>query len=249
MVNVDLELPAAQSSSSNQDHHLRTNCYPLSSFPEAAPIPLSQSPKMLSSLQNPRQAAAQLMNFGLILSTAFMVRLATLVAEHNFLGLPRLFSGTPCSSVADLSRQMWKGLSVITDSPSPIVVVLSGSMEPAFQRGDLLLLWNRNFFSETNVGEIVVYNVKGKDIPIVHRVVRKFGVGLVLLHRGDDTRVGADSSSQTRSEASYKGRQQRGGRHRTLRSWTGLLEQEGYCRVRALLPPCASPLTGIANAE
>jgi signal peptidase len=29
---------------------------------------------MLSSLQNPRQAAAQLMNFGLILSTAFMVR-------------------------------------------------------------------------------------------------------------------------------------------------------------------------------
>jgi signal peptidase len=27
------------------------------------------------------------------------------------------------------------------------------------------------------VGEIVVYNVKGKDIPIVHRVVRKFGSG------------------------------------------------------------------------
>ena len=30
---------------------------------------------------------------------------------------------------------------------------------------------------ETQVGEIVVYNVKGKDIPIVHRVVRKFGGG------------------------------------------------------------------------
>lgn len=73
---------------------------------------------------------------------------------------------------------MWKGLSVITDSPSPIVVVLSGSMEPAFQRGDLLLLWNRNLLSETNVGEVVVYNVRGKDIPIVHRIVRKFGVGL-----------------------------------------------------------------------
>ncbi|KAK3307441.1 signal peptidase complex catalytic subunit SEC11 [Chaetomium strumarium] len=110
---------------------------------------------MLSSLQNPRQAAAQLMNFGLILSTAFM---------------------------------MWKGLSVITDSPSPIVVVLSGSMEPAFQRGDLLLLWNRNLLSETNVGEIVVYNVKGKDIPIVHRVVRKFGTGpeAKLLTKGDN---------------------------------------------------------------
>ncbi len=79
-----------------------------------------------------------------------------------------------------LAWQMWKGLSIISDSPSPIVVVLSGSMEPAFQRGDLLLLWNRNFFSETNVGEIVVYNVKGKDIPIVHRVVRKFGTGFVF---------------------------------------------------------------------
>ncbi|AEO60961.1 hypothetical protein MYCTH_2310737 [Thermothelomyces thermophilus ATCC 42464] len=110
---------------------------------------------MLSSLGNPRQAAAQLMNFGLILSSAFM---------------------------------MWKGLSVITDSPSPIVVVLSGSMEPAFQRGDLLLLWNRNLMSETNVGEVVVYNVKGKDIPIVHRVVRKFGTGpdAKLLTKGDN---------------------------------------------------------------
>jgi signal peptidase I len=99
---------------------------------------------MFSAMQNPRQAAAQVLNFGLILSTAFM---------------------------------MWKGLSVIADSPSPIVVVLSGSMEPAFQRGDLLFLWNRNFFEPTNVGEIVVYNVRGKDIPIVHRVVQKFGSG------------------------------------------------------------------------
>lgn len=77
------------------------------------------------------------------------------------------------------SLQMWKGLSVISDSPSPIVVVLSGSMEPAFQRGDLLFLWNRNILRETEIGEVVVYNVKGKDIPIVHRVVRKFGKGYV----------------------------------------------------------------------
>ncbi|KAI0126247.1 signal peptidase complex catalytic subunit SEC11 [Xylariales sp. AK1849] len=110
---------------------------------------------MLSSIRNPRQAAAQLLNFALILSTAFM---------------------------------MWKGLSIISDSPSPIVVVLSGSMEPAFQRGDLLLLWNRNFIAETDVGEVVVYNVKDKDIPIVHRIVRKFGVGkhAKLLTKGDN---------------------------------------------------------------
>ena len=97
----------------------------------------------LSSLK-PRQFLAQILNFALVLSTAFM---------------------------------LWKGLSVATDSPSPIVVVLSGSMEPAFQRGDLLFLWNRGL--DTQIGEVVVYNVKGKDIPIVHRVVRRFGGGWV----------------------------------------------------------------------
>jgi len=81
---------------------------------------------------------------------------------------------------------------VVADSPSPIVVVLSGSMEPAFQRGDLLFLWNRNWFSDTQVGEVVVYNVRGKDIPIVHRVVRKFGGGdqpLQLLTKGDNNKA------------------------------------------------------------
>lgn len=99
---------------------------------------------MLSALNamQPRQLLAQVLNFALVLSTAFM---------------------------------LWKGLSVVTDSSSPIVVVLSGSMEPAFQRGDLLFLWNRG--QDTQIGEIVVYNVKGKDIPIVHRVVRRYGGG------------------------------------------------------------------------
>ena len=104
----------------------------------------SKTSTMFGSIANlqPRQLAAQILNFALVLSTAFM---------------------------------LWKGLSVFTNSSSPIVVVLSGSMEPAFQRGDLLFLWNRG--AETQVGEVVVYNVRGKDIPIVHRVVRKFGGG------------------------------------------------------------------------
>jgi signal peptidase len=131
---------------------------------------------MLSAmLQNPRQAAAQVLNFALILSSAFMVR------------FPQHHTQTPHLAVltTNLPPQMWKGLSIATDSPSPIVVVLSGSMEPAFQRGDLLLLWNRNVLAETQVGEVVVYNVRDKDIPIVHRVVRKFGSGCVMSHGGD----------------------------------------------------------------
>lgn len=116
---------------------------------------------------------------------------------------------------------MWKGLSVISDSPSPIVVVLSGSMEPAFQRGDLLVLWNRNLVKETEVGEVVVYNVKGKDIPIVHRVVRKFGTGYVLSFICSTRTTLIFDPRQLQGEASHKGRQQRGGRYRPVRTWTG----------------------------
>ncbi|KAK9477658.1 hypothetical protein V1514DRAFT_333092 [Lipomyces japonicus] len=90
------------------------------------------------------------------------------------------------SLVLTTAFMFWKGLSVITDSPSPIVVVLSGSMEPAFQRGDILFLWNRN--PKVKVGDIVVYNVNGRDIPIVHRVVRNHvsPSKQLLLTKGDN---------------------------------------------------------------
>lgn len=47
----------------------------------------------------------------------------------------------------------------------------SGSMEPAFHRGDLLFL--TNFHDDPiRAGEIVVFKVEGRDIPIVHRVIK-----------------------------------------------------------------------------
>jgi signal peptidase len=64
------------------------------------------------------------------------------------------------------------------------MVVLSESMEPAMHRGDLIVLWTRG--SDTSVGQIVVYNVEGRDVPIVLegravpivlRVVKRFGGG------------------------------------------------------------------------
>jgi len=73
--------------------------------------------------------------------------------------------------VVTSAYMFWKGLSVVTNSSSPIVVVLSGSMEPAFQRGDILFLWNRN--ERAKVGDVVVYEIGGKAIPIVHRVLRE----------------------------------------------------------------------------
>lgn len=81
---------------------------------------------------------------------------------------------------------IWKGLCVVTNSPSPLVVVLSGSMEPAFQRGDILFLWNRE--NTVNVGDIVVYNAPQRDIPIVHRVLREHKIDdkQFLLTKGDN---------------------------------------------------------------
>ena len=54
---------------------------------------------------------------------------------------------------------------------SQIVLTRSGSMEPAFHRGDLLFLTNLQD-DPIRVGEIVVFNIKGRDIPIVHRVIK-----------------------------------------------------------------------------
>lgn len=73
--------------------------------------------------------------------------------------------------IVSSALMIWKGLMVVTGSESPIVVVLSGSMEPAFHRGDLLFL--TNFREEpVRVGDIVVFKVDGRDIPIVHRVIK-----------------------------------------------------------------------------
>jgi signal peptidase len=77
---------------------------------------------------------------------------------------------------------IWKGLGVVLNNESPVVVVLryqncslqlifSESMSPAFERGDILFL---SMFRSSPIvaGEIVVFSIKGRDIPIVHRVLK-----------------------------------------------------------------------------
>lgn len=97
-----------------------------------------------------------------------------------------LTQGLNLCLVITTAFMFYKGLSVVSNSPSPIVVVLSGSMEPAFQRGDILFLWNRE--SRADIGDIVVYNIKDRDIPIVHRVLRQHSSSKkqLLLTKGDN---------------------------------------------------------------
>jgi signal peptidase len=86
---------------------------------------------------------------------------------------------------------IWKGLMFVTKSESPVVVVLSGSMEPAFQRGDILFLNNAN--PNVAVGDVVVFKIKDRDIPIVHRILKVHlddeSGNVELLTKGDNNRV------------------------------------------------------------
>ena len=81
-------------------------------------------------------------------------------------------------TVVSSALMLWKGLMVICNSESPIVVVLTGSMEPSFFRGDILFInWD---YTNPTPGDIVVYKVPSQVIPIVHRVI-----GIQPLENGD----------------------------------------------------------------
>ena len=49
-------------------------------------------------------------------------------------------------------------------------MVLSGSMEPGYWRGDILFLHMGR--KPLRAGEVVVFNLKERDIPIVHRIIK-----------------------------------------------------------------------------
>ena len=92
-----------------------------------------------------------------------------LASFRNMSLRPALLQALNFVSVVSTALCMWKALSVLTDTESPVVVVLSGSMEPAFYRGDLLFLSMPS--TQLRVGDITVYKVPGAEIPIVHRVI------------------------------------------------------------------------------
>jgi signal peptidase len=57
-------------------------------------------------------------------------------------------------------------------------VVVSGSMEPVFYRGDIVVVEKSNFLGieefdpgDTKVGDIVVYDAAWFDDPVIHRVI------------------------------------------------------------------------------
>ncbi|XP_054163907.1 signal peptidase complex catalytic subunit SEC11A-like [Oppia nitens] len=102
-----------------------------------------------------------------------------------------LYQALNFGMIVATALMIWKGLIVMTGSESPIVVVLSGSMEPAFYRGDLLFLTN-NREDPIRVGDIVVFKIKDREIPIVHRVLNlheKADGSIKVLTKGDNNQA------------------------------------------------------------
>ena len=79
---------------------------------------------------------------------------------------------------------------VVSLCESPIVVVLSGSMEPSYYRGDILFL--TNYDEPFQVGDIVVYQMS-HEIPIVHRLItiqeKEIDGENYILTKGDNNNV------------------------------------------------------------
>ncbi|MCD6372454.1 MAG: signal peptidase I [Thermococcus sp.] len=64
------------------------------------------------------------------------------------------------------------GLKLALHTDTPLVIVVSGSMEPVFYRGDVVLLKgiNEENIDDIEVGDVVVYKRPGYEYPIIHRV-------------------------------------------------------------------------------
>ncbi len=85
-------------------------------------------------------------------------------------------------TVVSSALMLWKGLMLVTNSESPVVVVLTGSMEPSFFRGDILFInWD---YTPPSPGDIVVFKIPNQEIPIVHRVIGLQPLYLKFLIKG-----------------------------------------------------------------
>ncbi|KAL9656297.1 hypothetical protein ABK040_007910 [Willaertia magna] len=122
---------------------------------------------------------------------------------------------------------IWKALSIYTNCESPIVVVLTGSMEPAFFRGDILFLSLGS--QPIQLGDIMVYKLEGKEIPIVHRVIRvhnKYNTTSLFESEKDDLKVLTKGDNNSRDD--------RFGIYNNGMEW--LTRKEIVGRVKAILP-------------
>mmetsp|Transcript_36592 Transcript_36592/g.80142 ORF Transcript_36592/g.80142 Transcript_36592/m.80142 type:complete len:184 (-) Transcript_36592:106-657(-) len=119
---------------------------------------------------------------------------------------------------------LWKGLMCVTNSESPVVVVLSGSMEPAFFRGDILFLTMYESQEPLAPGDVLVFQIEGRDIPIVHRLMNlheKPDGTVSILTKGDNNQV--DDRGLYANRQLFIGRKEVMGRAKAFLPYVGMI--------------------------
>lgn len=72
-------------------------------------------------------------------------------------------------SLIVLAWWLWQLACLATNSSLPIAVIASGSMRPAFRKGDLVIISKP--LHSYDIGDIVIYHTEALAIPVIHRVV------------------------------------------------------------------------------
>jgi len=75
----------------------------------------------------------------------------------------------------------YQGLAIALQTPLPILSVVSDSMDPTLQIGDLIIAGKADY----QVGDIAIYDLRG--ITIVHRITEKRGDSFIF--KGDNNPV------------------------------------------------------------
>jgi signal peptidase len=89
------------------------------------------------------------------------------LAEHE--ALREVLSGILI--VAILYFGVQGALFLILRTDSPMMAVVSNSMKPTFERGDLLMVMGVESPSDIAENDIIVYRLEGQTNSIVHRVI------------------------------------------------------------------------------
>jgi signal peptidase I len=76
----------------------------------------------------------------------------------------------PLLQIVSAVFMIWRGLCIVANTSHPIHVVISESMEPAFQRGDIIVV--SNCTDKVEVGDIAVLWFPHLPLPMVHRVIK-----------------------------------------------------------------------------
>ncbi len=85
-------------------------------------------------------------------------------------------------------------LQIALNTTSPITVVISGSMEPNYYKGDLLFLYGEDP-ANIEINEVIVFQTASYSEPIVHRVIEKRYVGEYQFKTKGDANTFEDSGN------------------------------------------------------